>query len=268
MSRRTRLARKSVATASLSALMLAGLTGCGGDAEGETGDSLSKASFVYENVLTMCTDAPFEPFAVERNGGFEGFDIDLAQAIADNLDRDLDVLDVDFGDIESGAVFNDDQCDVAVAAITITGERARVVDFSSPYFDSKQALVAGKSSGISGMDDLAGEAVGVQAGTTGETFLRDFAPNGARIVTLPDAGAVTQALGSGEVSAAIFDNSVSGGVVKNSSGLSVVEEFETGEQYGMAVKKDGNIALLRTINDVLAKLKANGEYDKLYKKHF
>ena len=50
--------------------------------------------------------------------------------------------------------------------------------------------------------------------------------------------------------------------------LKVAREFETGEQYGMAVKKDGNIPLLRKINSVLAELREDGTYDKIYDKYF
>ena len=48
----------------------------------------------------------------------------------------------------------------------------------------------------------------------------------------------------------------------------VAAEFDTGEQYGMAVKKNGNVDLLRTINDVLADLDASGGYDEIYHKWF
>ena len=51
-------------------------------------------------------------------------------------------------------------------------------------------------------------------------------------------------------------------------GFEVAAEFDTGEQYGMAVKKNGNVDLLRTINDVLADLDASGGYDEIYRKWF
>ena len=50
--------------------------------------------------------------------------------------------------------------------------------------------------------------------------------------------------------------------------FTVAAEFDTGEQYGMAVKKDGSTDLLRFINNVLADLKADGGYDKIYEKWF
>ena len=48
----------------------------------------------------------------------------------------------------------------------------------------------------------------------------------------------------------------------------MVTEFDTGEQYGFAVKKDDNEALLETINEVLATAKEDGTYDEIYEKWF
>lgn len=260
--------RTRTGLATLGVALLVALTGCGGDAAGQSGDTLRDQDLVFENALTVCSDMPYEPFEYLENGQPTGFDIDLVRPIAEKLDVQLDVIDVTFDDITSGTVLNEGQCDLAVSAITISGERARVLDFSSPYFASKQALVAPQSSGLSSLEALAGQRVGVQADTTGETFLRDFAPQGTKIVPFGDAAELTSALTDGGIEAAIFDNTVSSKIVEDNPGMSVMKEFDTGEQYGMAVQKDGNIPLLRTINDVLAELRANGEYDKIYKKYF
>jgi polar amino acid transport system substrate-binding protein len=106
--------------------------------------------------------------------------------------------------------------------------------------------------------------VGVQGGTTGELYLTDNAPASAKVMPLEDAAAMGDALETGVVDAAVYDNTVVGDVVASNPDLEVSAEFDTGEQYGMAVKKDGNVDLLRTINDVLATLKRDGGYDKIY----
>ncbi|HEY0644312.1 MAG TPA: transporter substrate-binding domain-containing protein, partial [Nocardioides sp.] len=68
--------------------------------------------------------------------------------------------------------------------------------------------------------------------------------------------------------AAMLDNTVSGQFVSDNPKLKLAREFDTGEQYGMAVKKDGNIPLLRQINSTLAGLREDGTYDEIYKKYF
>ena len=152
--------------------------------------------------------------------------------------------------------------------MTITGERARVLDFSSPYFDAKQALITPRGSGLDQLTELAGQRVGVQKDTTGETFMSDFAPDTAQVTAYADAAGLQTALDAGEIDAAMLDNTVSGEFVSSNPKLKLAREFDTGEQYGMAVKKDGNIPLLRRINGTLADLRENGSYDKIYAKYF
>ncbi|UFN46380.1 ABC transporter substrate-binding protein [Nocardioides okcheonensis] len=258
-----------VAAAALSAMaLMSTLSACGGSANGESADALSSVDLVFDGVLTVCTDSPYQPFVYEEKGKLVGFDVDLGQAVADALEVDIDVVDVSFDDITSGDALNNDVCDVAISAMTITGDRARVLDFSSPYFDAKQALITPRGSGLDQLDELAGKRVGVQKDTTGETYISDFAPESTLVTAYDDAAGLQAALAAGELDAAVLDNTVSGQFVKDNPRLKLAKEFETGEQYGMAVKKDGNIPLLRTINGTLADLREDGTYDKIFASYF
>ena len=270
----TRAARPSsparTAAAALSSVaLLVTLGACGGSASGEeSADALTDVSLVFEGALTVCTDMPYAPFEYEENGKPTGFDIDLVQNVADALDVELDVVDVSFDDITSGSSLNNDECDLAISAMTITGERARVLDFSSPYFDAKQALITPRGSGLDQIAELGGMRVGVQKDTTGETYLSDFAPEDTIVTAYEDAAGLQAALEAGELDAAMLDNTVSGQFVSDNPKLKLAREFDTGEQYGMAVQKDGNIPLLRQINGTLADLREDGKYDKIFQKYF
>jgi polar amino acid transport system substrate-binding protein len=244
------------------------LSACGGSASGESTDALSEVSLVFEGALTVCTDMPYAPFEYEEKGKPTGFDIDLVRKVADELKAELDVVDVAFDDITSGASLNNDVCDVAISAITITGERARVLDFSSPYFNAKQALVTPRGSGLDEVAELSGTRVGVHEDTTGEIYLSDYAPEGTEVVPYEDFASLLEALEAGELDAAMLDNTVSGQVVTDNPRLKLAREFDTGEQYGMAVRKDGNIPLLRTINSTIADLREDGTYNKIFNKYF
>jgi polar amino acid transport system substrate-binding protein len=243
-------------------LMLTLAAGCAADAK----ESVSSRALrvVDAGALTVCSDMPYEPFESMKDGEPVGFDIDLVREVAAELDLRLAIEDTDFDAIQSGSALNSDRCDLAISAMTITGERARVLDFSSPYFDASQALVVAKGSGIDSLDDLAGKRIAVQGGTTGELYVTDNAPSSAKVMPLGDAAAMEEALTSRAVEAAVYDNTVVGDVVANNPDLEVSAEFDTGEQYGMAVKKNGNVDLLRSINTVLATLEENGGYDKIY----
>ncbi|MDZ5660624.1 ABC transporter substrate-binding protein [Nocardioides sp. S-58] len=265
--RRSRPARTAAAALS-SVALLATLGACGGAASGESADALTDVQLAFNGALTVCTDSPYAPFVYEEKGKLVGFDVDLGKEIAEALKVDLDVLDVAFDDITSGDSLNNDVCDVAISAMTITGERARVLDFSSPYFDARQALVVPRGSGLDEISELGGQRVGVQKDTTGETYVSDYAPESTKVTAYDDAAALQAALGAGELDAALLDNTVSGAFVAENPNLKLSREFETGEQYGMAVKKDGNIPLLRTINGTLADLREDGTYDKIYDQYF
>ena len=253
--------------AAVTGLVLLALSGCA-SAAGESAAALTDVDLVRDGALTVCTDIPYAPFEYRVNGKPTGFDIELVQEVADSLEAKLDVIDVSFDDITSGTSLNTDVCDVAISAMTITGERARVIDFSSPYFDAKQALVTPRGSGLDELVELSGKRVGVQADTTGETFLSDFAPADTQVVPFADAAELEKAIVSGDVDAAIYDNTVSGQVTATNTELKVAREFDTGEQYGMAVQKDGNVPLLREINGTLADLRESGVYDKIFTKYF
>ena len=265
--RRLGPARTALAALSSVALM-ATLSACGGSASADEADALSEVSLVFSGALTVCTDMPYAPFEYEEGGKPTGFDIDLVREVAESLDAELDVIDVSFDDITSGNSLNNDVCDVAISAMTITGERARVLDFSSPYFDAKQALITPRGSGLDQLPELAGKRVGVQKETTGETYLSDFAPESTQVVAYDDAAGLQAALAAGELDAAMLDNTVSGQFVSDNRKLKLAREFDTGEQYGMAVKKDVNIPLLRAINSTLADLREDGTYDEIYATYF
>ncbi len=248
-------------------LLAAGLAGCGATESAVTSAPLAP-KLIKEGSLRVCTDMPYEPFEWIKGGEAIGFDIDLVDKVAERLEVKPVILDTDFDAIQSGDALNSGDCDVAISAMTITGERARVLDFSSPYFDASQAMVVAKGSGINALAELDGKRIGVQGGTTGELYVTDNAPRGAKIVPFDGSAAMAVALQDGELDAAVYDNTVVGDVVSRIPTFEVADEFDTGEQYGMAVKKNGGVDLLRTINSVLADLKADGGYDKIYKAWF
>ena len=141
--------------------------------------------------------------------------------------------------------------------MTITGDRARVLDFSSPYFNAVQALVvrAGLRRERRWRTSAAGRSR-VQAGTTGELYVTDNAPEDTEIVTFEDSADDRCRAREGRAWTRLSTTTPwSATCVADNPGFEVAAEFDTGEQYGMAVKKNGNVDLLRTINDVLADLR-------------
>ncbi len=237
--------------------------GCGEDSGGTAAGGVQ---LVNDGALTNCTGLPYKPFEYEENGEVIGFDIDLMDLVAEELGVTQEVVDTPFDGIQSGADFNSGKCDLSSAGMTITDERKQNIDFSDPYFDATQALVAKKDSGIGGIEDLAGKTVGVQNSTTGQTYVTENAPE-ATPTTYEDLGLMLNAVETGQVQAAVNDNGVLYDWVKEKTDFEVVAEFDTGEQYGIGVRK-GNAELLEVINKVIAEAKESGKYDEIYEKWF
>jgi polar amino acid transport system substrate-binding protein len=117
--------------------------------------------------------------------------------------------------------------------------------------------------------DMKDKKVGVQSGTTGESWATEnLVPAGATLVPFKDAVQAFSALPAGNVDAVVNDLPVTAEMVKDTTkGLAMIAQIPTGEQYGFGVSKD-NPELKSAINAALAKVKASGEYDTIYKKWF
>jgi polar amino acid transport system substrate-binding protein len=243
---------------------------CGEDDGGEPAAGGGPAvGLVNEGALTTCTHLPYEPFQFERGGKIVGFDVDLVDLVAKELGVKQEIVDTPFEGIQSGEDLNARKCDIAAAAMTITPERAEKIDFSNPYFDANQALLVKKGSGIDSFDDLKGKTLGVQSGTTGKMYAEEnAAPKGVELKDYEDLALELSSVKSGQIPAAINDVPVLLDYAKKNPELEVAAQFETGEQYGFGMKKGTSDALRKVVNDVLARAKRDGTYDRLYEKWF
>jgi polar amino acid transport system substrate-binding protein len=256
------------------------LTGCGGDDEqptteatdGDTGTGAAAADLglIEEGTLTVCSDIPYPPFEVEdpdAPSGYSGFDMEIMQKIADGLGLELAVQDVGFDPLASGTVLAAGQCDVGASAMTITEERKAALDFSDPYYDSLQSLLVPPNSDIAAIGDLAGKTVGVQTGTTGQSYATENAPDGTEIVDFPSDAELWPALQAGNIDAILQDLPVNIEHAKT-EGYQVVEEYPTDEQYGFAFAKGEKTALLEAVNAQLQTMRDDGSYQEIYDKYF
>lgn len=253
-------------------LALAGCASSNDSAEPAASGNSTDAGYglVAEGKLTVCSDIPYAPFEFEGgdNGtGYTGFDIELLNAIAQKLDLELAVQDTGFEALQSGATLLAGTCDLGASAMTITEERKANIDFSDPYYDSLQSLLVRTDSGIEGIDDLDGKIVGVQQGTTGESYAQENA-TGAELLQLPSDGELWPAIQAGQVDAILQDQPVNLEHEKADDAYVIVEEYETDESYGFAFAKGEKTELREAINAALAELRDSGEYDTIYDEFF
>jgi polar amino acid transport system substrate-binding protein len=260
LGRRTRILAATTATAGL--LLVAG---CSSDDGGGKKTAAGGVTLVKGGQLTTCTHLPYPPFQSDVDGKVQGFDVSLIDLVAKDLGVKQDFVDTPFENFKTGAFLNSGRCDLAAAGITITDERKKNVDFSDPYFEATQAVLVDKKSGINSLADVKskGKKLGSQAQTTGEDYVtgKGFDP-----VSFESSDAVLSGLRSGQVQAVVIDYPVVQGWLKdkaNADAFKVVDNLNTGEQYGFMVKK-GNTKLTAAINKAIKDAKADGTYKKIY----
>ena len=243
--------------------------GCGDDDEesdsgGETTAATDDLGLTEEGVLTVGTDTPFPPFEVGQPPDISGYDIEVMDAIAEQLGVEAEYVDTGFG-----TIFRDTangQFDTAAAASTITPGRENTVDFTDPYYEAQQALLVAEGSDITSVEDLSGTIVGAQDGTTGETYANDET-DASEVRGFPEGPNAVSALVTGQVDAVIIDQPVAVDAVEKQGGVEIIEEIPTNELYGFAVAPD-NDALREAMNEALGTIKEDGTLEELYSQYF
>lgn len=248
---------KIVSLAAAAVMSAAMLSGCGDKDRSE---------------LIMGTNAAFPPFEFTTSNGlvgeFDGIDVAIAKEISESMSKDLVIEDMEFDGLI--AAVSTGKVDMAVAGMTATDERRQSVDFSDPYFVASQVIiVASDNTDITKADDLKNDKkVGVVLGYTGDSIVTDFiAVPEDKITRANRAIDIVQDVKNGKLDAVVVD-SATGKALAQKNNMKVVEDpsvFDT-EEYAIAVQK-GNTDLLKSINAVLADMKANGEIDALAEKY-
>jgi polar amino acid transport system substrate-binding protein len=271
--------RRGYAAGALALIAALGLSACGSETGGSTSSSTTGASasaaggvkLVQPGKLTVCTNIPYEPFQFKDGSGkIVGFDVDIVDLAAKKLGVTQNIVDIDFAVIKSGAAMAAGKCDVAAAGMTITPERQQNIDFSDPYFDATQALLAKKGTGAKSLEDVKSKSLklGAQASTTGLDYVKK---QGLNPTEYADSAKELLALQAGQADVIVQDLPV---VLTWLKKPEIAEKFEliasldTGEQYGIGLKKGADPTLLKTINEEIAKAKQDGTYEKIYVKWF
>ena len=254
------LKKASFKPLALLAVLPLALTGCVSTAN-ENSDANGKVSLVKSGTLSVCTNTPYKPFEYEENGTIVGLDADIANAIASDLGVKAQLTSISFEGLDSGTGLATGQCDIAFAGIGVTDERKSKMEFTTVYFDDNLAILVPKGSSITSAADLKGVSVGAQQATSGETYAKE---NGAEVIQYEDTSLMFSALKTGQVKAVAANLSVISEALTNDpdSFKIAYQDSENTEQIAAAVSSN-NKALLAKANATIAKLKENGELDKM-----
>ena len=234
-------------------------------ADADTGDDAGEAGFttVEEGKLIMSTNAAFPPYEMTTDdGGFEGIDVEIAQAIAEKLGLELQIDDMDFTAaleaVQAG------MSDMAMAGITVNEERLAVMDFSDTYATGVQVVIVKEDSDVT-LDNLGEQLIGVQNGTTGWQFCSDdFVDD--HVAAFDNGITAVQALVNDQVDCVVIDQGPAEVFVSENPGLTILETEYAIEDYAIGVNK-GNTALLDAINGALAELQEDGTIQSIIDKY-
>lgn len=271
--------KKKVLAAFLAACMVMSLVACGGgskdaasDNSAETTDEASgddaAVETVKEGTLTVATSpdyAPYEFYAIDEEGNptLAGFDLALAQYIADYMGLELEIITVDFDGVLSE--LQTKSVDLGMAGLAPDEKRENIMAFSDIYYDGEQAVVttkenADKFSSFEALNDP-GVQVGAQIASLQLDLANENTPD-ADIISLPKVTDIVSELMAGTLDAAYMETAIAESYQKNYPDLQVVLDVETdvtGSAIG--VVKD-NQALLDAVNEAIAAAIDDGSMDK------
>jgi len=217
--------------------------------------------------IVIGTKFDSKPFGYVDGQELKGFEIDFGRKIAKELLGDENK--VEFKQVLSSnriLALSSGEVDMLIATVSITDQRAKVIDFSEPYFTTGLAILKQKDSNIKTITDLNKRPVLYVLGTTGEKEIKILAPDadtyGFRSYT--DA---YSALKAGRAEAMITDKSILMGIALNDPNYILLPKTYTTEHYGIGFKKGEASATLKAeINKIIETFMNNGEFDKLMKK--
>lgn len=216
---------------------------------------------------------PFEYMGPD--GKMTGFEIELGNAICEQMKRPCEWQDVEFSSMTPALKAR--KFDAFIASVAVTEDRKKQVLFSDKIYSSSTRFLARKQSGLlPNAAALAGKRVGVEQGTINERFAkRRWATEGVKVVSYPDQDTMYSDLASGRLDGVIVAGiqaqlgflTTEKGSDFELVGQTIVDPI-IGNDYSAIAVNQGNQQVVDDLNRALAELRANGTYDRLASKYF
>ena len=258
---------KKIIAITLAALMALSLfAGCSSAPETAGGANTYNLETVKEGYLTVITSpdyAPYEFYALDAEGNpsLAGFDMALAQYIADYLGLTLEVVPMSFNGIV--AEMGTGSADLAIAGLSPDPERETAMDFSDIYYEGKQAFVTVESKAAQFTDlastNSADFTIAAQTGTIQMDLAEEFSPN-AELINLTKATDIIAELVSGQLDGAYIEWDVAVAYQKTFPELTILCEVPYEAEGNVIGVHKGNADLLKYVNEALNKCVDEGEF--------
>ena len=269
--------KKGLLKLALGAMSILALAACGNTSETSDSSAIDSAATTTTDKLqeikdsgklVMGTSADYPPYEwhLIKDGKDEiiGFDIDIAQAIADELGVELEVKDMDFDGLIPALTTG--KIDIIIAGMNATEERKQSVDFTDVYYTQTDIVVIRKEDAdkFTSEDSLKTAALATQKATVQETYLLEAFPD-AEIQSVPKWNTAIMSLTTGKVDAVMMVDTVAKQFIAQNDDL-MVANFDinsTPNAAAIAVAKNGG-EFLETVNNIVNEMKESGKIEELY----
>jgi len=232
--------------------------------------ALSVGSAAAQDKIRIGTEGAYPPFNnLASDGKLEGFDIDIARALCDEMKAECTFVTQDWDGIIPALQAN--KFDAIVASMSITDERKQQVDFTNPYYTNSLIVMAPKDSAIAAptAEALAGKVIGAQGGTVGADYVSEHFKD-AELKPYPTQQELYLDIGTGRVDAAIGDVGVMSAFLKTDDGAcckQIGDPFYKEDKIAIAVRK-GDKDLTDKLNAAIEGIRKSGAYQKISEKYF
>jgi len=227
----------------------------------------SKSNAAAKNKIVFATNPEFPPFEYVTSKGvigeYDGIDMAIAVKIGEKLGMEVEMQSMEFDSLL--VALQNGQIDATIAGMTMTEERAKSVDFATPYYTATQVMIVPEGSAIAKAQDMAGKAISVVQGYTGETCVQEL---GYEYTAFKKGTECVMELVNGKCDVVVIDSATAQAYIKDQKGLKIVEDPAAfaSEQYSIAVQK-GNTELLNKLNKAIEEMLADGTISEISAKY-
>jgi len=211
------------------------------------------------------TNAEFKPYEYLEDGKLTGFDVEFMELICKELDLDLEWQDMRFDGLL--AALQGGKLDAVIAGMSQTEERKKAVAFTMPYMFTvtEHYLLANENTALVKKEEIKGKKVGIQMGTIQEEFCKNL--GGVPQLYNNWTGALMD-LQAGKIDGVIIADESGKEYLKTMKGIKLLEVIEDKKPGASIAFKKGQEEMAEKFNEVIKKLRDNGEYLKLLEKYF
>lgn len=229
---------------------------------------LNLGSTLDKDTIVVGFDDTFVPMGYRNEkGDFEGFDIELAKAVAEKMNKNIEFQPIDW--LMKESELRNGNIDVIWNGFSITDERKETLDFSNPYLQNRQAIIVLNESTINKKEDLKGRVVAAQAQSSAVDAIGEYEENFKELITFSTNDEALRDLQAGRCDAVVADEILSRYYInlKGEENFRVLDEDFGEEEYAIGVRKN-DTDFLDALNKAYEEVVKDGTASKISEKWF